>query len=276
MTDFKLKTFDTQNFLLLETRPPGTYTVLLEVQGNSILSTLYIKALDGGATVKANYYEDTLGGLTGERKELPGHPLQTVASSNPSKVTITPFHNSPALEVIVTGGNAEFSVRGTAVNSFATDLDSALTFDNGDFDIDENKAVPIACLDEATSKLFFLRCNNGALVSDPIYAGDAVYVDGMEISTPLTEQTLASFTVAVGKTRLLGVIKVSGFRSGTWIADIDSAIIASGRTSAGQPDSFIEFIPRRIISSTETFNLKYTGLSGPASNVHYHVMATEL
>ena len=72
MADFKLKTFDTQNFFLLEPRPAGTYTAVLSVQGNSILSTLYIKSLDPGATVKANYYEDTLGGLSGERKELPG------------------------------------------------------------------------------------------------------------------------------------------------------------------------------------------------------------
>jgi len=276
MADFKLKTFDTQNLLLLESRAAGTYIIETHVQGNSLLSTLYVKSIDGGTTVKANYYEETLGSEFGERKELPGHPVQSLASTNPNKVTVTPFHKSPILEVVVTGGNAEFSIRVTAVNSFATDLDAALILDGDSFESDADKAIPIACLDEASGELFFMRCNDGALVSDPIYAGDAVYLDGVEESTPLVQQTLTSFAVAATKKRLLGIIKISSFRSGTWIAEIDSGIIASGRTSAGQPDSFIEFIPRREVSASSTFTLKYTGLSGPASDVHYHVMTTEI
>jgi hypothetical protein len=272
----KLKTFQTNTLLPLVSRAAGTYTRRLLIEGNSLLSTVYVNAIDGGTTVKVNYYEDTTGGDLGERKELPGHPVQSLASTNPNKITVTPFHNSPILEVIVTGGSATFSVHATVVNSFATDLDAALILDGDSFESDGDKAIPIACLDEESGQLFFMRCNNGALVSDPIYAGDAVYLDGLEESTPLVEQTLTSFTVGATKKRLLGIIKVSSFRSGTWIAEIDSATIASGRTSAGQPDSFIEFIPRREVSATSTFTLKYTGLSGPASDVHYHVMTTEI
>ena len=270
----RLRTAQTRDLLPLESRGAGTYIVDLLIEGNSILSTVFVRSIAG--TVKVNYHESTTGRDVGERKDLTSHPLISASNTtNPSKLTVTPFHNSPQLEVIVTG-TAEFSVFGTVVNSFATDLDAALIFDGDDFVIDSNKAIPIGCLDEDSGKLFFLRCKDGALITDPIAAGDPVYLDGIDLSTPGIEQTLASDVVTVGKTRLVSKIKVSCFQPGTWIARADSDIIASGRTSAGQPDSFIDIQPRRSIAATSTFTLKFTARTGPASDVSFHAMATEI
>ena len=105
--------------------------------------------------------------------------------------------------------------------------------------------------------------------------GEAFYTDGVEVSTPTIEQTLTSFTVAAGKTHLLSKIKVSCFRAGTWIAYADSDIIGSGRTGGGQPDSTLSYIPVRKLSSSQTFELKFSALVGKASDVHFHVMGTE-
>jgi hypothetical protein len=271
----KLVTAQTRDLLPLETRTAGTYLVDLLIEGNSLLSTVFVKSIAG--TVKVNYHESTTGRDDGERKELQGHPLISAANTlNPSKLTITPFHNSPQLEVIVTG-TAEFSVFGTVVNSFATDLDAALIFDGDPFVIDENKAIPIGCLDEDSGQLFFLRCKDGAIITDPINGGDPKFLDGLTLTTPGVEQTLATDIVTAGKTRLLSSIKVSCFQSGTWIARMDSDIIGSGRTSSGQPDSFFQALPRRTLTALSTFTLKFTSRTGgPASDVTYHVMATEI
>jgi len=274
-TVIRLQTAQTRDLLPLAIRSAGTYNVDLLIEGNSLLSTVYVKSISG--TVLVNYHESTTGRDFGERKEIANHPVISAENTlNPSRITVTPFHNSPQVEVIVTG-TAEFSVYGTVVNSFATDLDAALVFDGSTFVIDDNKAIPIACYDQDSGKLFFLRCKNGALVTDPINAGDPLYHDGLTISTPGTEQTLVSDVVTAGKTRLISVIKISCFQPGTWIARNGSDIIGSGRTSAGNPDSFIEIIPRRSLAALSNFTLKFTARTGgPATDVTYHVMATEI
>jgi len=261
MTDFKLKSFDTQNFLLLKSRPPGTYKVVLEVQGNSILSTLYIKTLDVGATVKANYYEDTLGGLFGERKELPGHPLQSAASTNPSKITITPFHNSPILEVIVTGGNAEFSVRGTAVNSFATDLDSALHLDADPGNLLEDKGLPVQCYDEATGAFYFLRCKEGA-----------INISGSVTLPPVTERVFGSSLVADTLTVTLIThspatlskrvqrILVGGDGYGEFTVKINGDTWGIIRNSWNDRTKIVEF-GNKLITNSDTIIVEVTNVS---------------
>jgi hypothetical protein len=270
----RLTEFQTRTLFELEARPPGVYNLDLLIEGNSILSTVFVSASAGGS-VEVKYWEDTTGSLLGERKDLPSHPVIAAPSLNPSKITVTPFHNKPHVECTVTGGTVTFSVYATVVNSFATDLDAALIYDGETFVQTENKALPAAVLDDDDGKLYFLRAKKGVLISDPAEGGDPLYYDGVAVSTPPVQQTLASFTVAAGKVQIVNMIKVSSFIPGTWIAYQDAAIIGSGRTSAGHPDSFIEYIPRRELPTASVFTLKYLGL-GPASDVHYHVMTTEI
>ena len=159
----RLTNAQTRTLLPLEDRAAGTFTRFLLIEGNSLLSTVFIESLDVGATVKVNYFEDTTGRFASERKDLPSHPLQSVANTDPSKITVTPFHNSPILEVIVAGGDARFSVHATVVSSFATDLDNNLHLDAEDADLTEDKGLPAMCYDETLDKFFFLRCDNGTL-----------------------------------------------------------------------------------------------------------------
>ena len=276
----RLTTAQTRDLLPLETRGAGTFLVDLLIEGNSLLSTVFVKSISG--TVKTNYFESTTGRDFSERKDLPSHPLiSAINTTDPSKITVTPFHNSPQLEVIVTG-TAEFSVFATVVNTFASDLDAALQFDGETHEPTVDKGLPAMCLDEATGLLNFLRCSGGGLViapnpSSPSESGDPKYLDGSTLTTPGSEQTLATEAVTAGKTRLVSMIKVSCFQSGTWIARADSDIIGSGRTSAGHPDSFLEIVPRRSLAALSTFTLKFTARTGgPASDITFHVMATEI
>jgi hypothetical protein len=92
-------------------------------------------------------------------------------STRPHLLIVAPFHNAPNCEAIVTGGNVEFSIHLTCVSSFASAQDASLVLDGSDFDPFNNLAQPVACLDEDTNTLNFLRCKDGIFPSDPVYLG---------------------------------------------------------------------------------------------------------
>lgn len=276
----RLVTFQTRLLFDLEDYAPGTYDLDLLIEGNSLLSTLYVKSTSGGS-VKVNYYEETTGELFGERKDLPGHPIQSVSSNDPSKITVTPFHNKPKVEVIVSGGNVEFSLYVTVVSTFASDLDAALQFDGEVFVPATDKGLPAMCVDEGTGLLNFLRCDeNGLKVSGILTGantGDPFFEDGSATpTTPGTDETLTSFTVPVGTTRNLTQVWVSSNHPGVWTLDSGGSIIASGRIQPGHPDSYFRFVPTRPIAASTLIKLNYCARSGrDASDVNWHIMAND-
>jgi hypothetical protein len=278
MAVLRLKTFQTQTIFKLESRPAATYEQELLIEGNSLLSTVFVEQIDPGATVKVNYYEDTTGRLAGERKELPGHPIQSAASLDPSKITVTPFHNTPVIEVIVAGGSAKFSVHITVVNSFATDLDAALQFDGETFVPTSDKGLPGMYLDEDTGEMRFYRGDaDGIKVSLPD-EGEPYFLDGVTSAiTPLgTVVTLDSFTVPVGATRKLETIFFSSNHPGTWTLSAGGSIIASGRVQAGHPDSLFSFSPFRPIAPSTLVTLNFCARPGrTAGDVSYHIMGSD-
>ena len=159
-----LDEFQSATYFLLETRGVGTYEQLSEIRGNSILSSIFVESIDPGATVKVNYYDTTTGASKGERYDLGGHDLVTVADSGDTiRILISKIHRRVVCEVIVTGGSSTFSVYATAVTSSASDIDSALARDGEDYTDPEDKAMPIAYLDDTTNQLFFVRGENGAI-----------------------------------------------------------------------------------------------------------------
>lgn len=160
---------------------------------------------------------------------------------------------------------------------------STLTANDGTFDLAIEKGVRMiqggfcrSIVDASDPSLGAKVRADGTLVTDPIDLGEPEHQDGVATSTPGIEQTLNTFTVAAGKTRILGSIKVSSFLAGTWIAYKDSAIIGVGRVSSGHPDSILEFLPRRRLVETEVFELKFKQRSGPPTDVHFHVGLCEI
>lgn len=165
---------------------------------------------------------------------------------------------------------------------------STLTANDGTFDLLIEKGVRMIqggfcrqIVDGSDPSLAAKVRADGTLVTDPIDLGDPVTgLAGVATSTPGVVQTLASFTVGAGKTRILGNIKVSSFLAGTWVAYEDSVIIASGRCGSGSYDSKEEFLPRRRLAESVLFELKYTQKAGtpatPPTDVHYSVGACEV
>ena len=60
----RLTTAQTRDLLPLETRAAGTYLVDLLIEGNSLLSTVFVKSITG--TVQVNYHESTTGRDVGD------------------------------------------------------------------------------------------------------------------------------------------------------------------------------------------------------------------
>jgi len=160
-----LKEFESSPYFLLEERAAGTYKQISEIRGNSILSSIFVKAIDPGASIQVNYYDTTTGAGLGERYELKPHELVTDADAGKTfRIIVSEIHRRVVSEVIVSGGNATFSVYATAVTATDSNIDSALIREGQDYSDPENKAMPAAYLDETTQKLFFLHGKDGALI----------------------------------------------------------------------------------------------------------------
>jgi hypothetical protein len=137
----------------------------MEIQGNSILSSVYIKSIDPGATLQVKYFDVTTGTVAGgERFDLEEHRTFTDADAGlTNRVTITRIHNKPHCEVIVSGGNVEFGIYITVVASFASDLDAALVLDGEAYRDEATKGIPLACYDEANDEMVLVRCDGNGL-----------------------------------------------------------------------------------------------------------------
>lgn len=159
-----LDEFQSSPYFLLKELGPGAYTQVSEIRGNSILSSIYVESIDPGATLQVNYYDTTTGAAAGERFDLAQHDLITDADVGGTfRILVGRIHRRVVAEAIIIGGNIKFSVYATAVTSTASDIDSALIRDGEDYTDPEDKAMPVAYLDEDTQQLFFVRGENGAL-----------------------------------------------------------------------------------------------------------------
>jgi hypothetical protein len=109
-----LDRFDSRPLIPLEARAAGTYTQKLLVDGNAILSSLFIESFTGSPTLKINYYDTSTGQEIGERNELKGHDELSAGAVITDRVVVTGFHNKIVVEAVVTGaGSVTFGVYGT-------------------------------------------------------------------------------------------------------------------------------------------------------------------
>ena len=264
----QLRPYETLNIFKPEDRAAGSFEQILLIQGNAILSTIVIESLDSGSVLvefEEIIYEDQVKPLFSKSFSAPGtyqfwtHPFHTKI-----KVTVT------------TTDTSTFTIKSTVRTDVEILRSSSL--DGADFDPTDNKHIPVGCYDPDQEKLFFLRCKNGVLVTDPIDTGDPIFIDGETATTPGVIQTLFTSIVPVGKTHILSKIHISGSIGGKWLADIDSTIIGSGRIASGSPDSTLEFTPRRKILAGESFRVRFTSKSKPiaGSDVNHHVMLAEI
>lgn len=211
----------------------------LLIEGNSILSSVFVHAMDPGASLTIRYFETTTGDVTNERSELAEHLVITPGMLDStygltSKITVTTIHNKPNLEIFVTGGNVDFGIYATVVSSFAVNLDGSLVYDNQLADLTKNKAIVVAGLDE-NGRFQMLQLSNGKLVVDANIvstgAGTPLFQSGSFASAASgSEETIFSYTVPTGKTLSIENITASGNNVSTFTVWVDGSSIAAKRT----------------------------------------------
>jgi hypothetical protein len=245
----RLTEFQTTELMKLQSRGVDTYITPLLIEGNSILSSIYVKSMDVGASIIARYYDYTTGVSTAtERYFLIDHPTILPAMLDPTygltdRKTVTRIHNKPVLEVQVIGGNVEFGVYATVVTSFASDLDSALQFDGEIADLTRDKGMPIVTLDDTSGEFNIVRSTNGRMqvdvpggiqtvdttINKRLYSQDLAAV-------PAASATVITYTVPVGKKFYF----LSGYGSSNcdceWRVFIDGNAYLTRRNYHTKPD----------------------------------------
>lgn len=274
-----LRNEDTNNLFKLDTYTPGTYTKKIIMDSQSILSTVFVKAIDLGASVKVNYWQDTSGTIEEdlERFDLPSHPLQSAPNPMGNQILVPRIHNKPRIEVVVTGGSVTFGVYASARNETASDIDSALQLDASDVDLLSDKGIPTMCYDQAQNKFFFLRCENGTIPVSFSEAGTPFYEGNQTVSTPGVEQTILDFTVAASKIRRLNqAIVTSGTTHGLFRIQRGSDIIGSGRIGSGNLNNTFPWLPRFEAAAGQRIRLFYLQPTGKARDIEAYIQGNEI
>lgn len=186
----------TEAIFKLEARTADVITQLISMDGNSILSSVFVKAADAGTTVEVKYFQTTSGTLEedAERQDLLSHRVLGAADAGVTDtILVTRIHNKPAVEVTIVGpGSITFGIYTSVRSETASDLDSALKLDDEVADLLADKGIPMVCLDEATGKWKMVRCEDGALS-----------VTGTLTSDEVKEREFGSATVAYAATTTL-------------------------------------------------------------------------
>jgi hypothetical protein len=165
-TTLNLDQFETKALFESEPRSPGTYYAKMAIRGNAVLSSVYVKSIAVGATVKVNYYDTTTGtDDTGERFDLNSHVLLTDANAgDTNRVLVSRIHNKPQAEIIVTGGVVEFGVYLTVVADFPVDLKGSI-LDGQTANLLSDGGLPVSVYDPTDGKFYLLQGKAGAITT---------------------------------------------------------------------------------------------------------------
>ncbi len=261
------------------TLSPGVHlSPNLNITGNSLLSSLFIKSIDAGTTVDARYFDTSSGTGQGEKFQLQAHAtLDDTSAGVTNRVTVTRIHNKPFAEITVTGGDVVLGLYVTVVSSFATDLDAALQFDDSIADLTRDKGIPMMCYDEVQNKHFIIRCEDGVIPVGISEVGDPIHLVFTGVTTPGIQQTLIDTTVPALKTRKLTQVTVRCRAHARYTIESNSSIIGSGRTGPAGTDSVINYTPRESVLTGDDIKVKFTAISAtPVVDVEAYLMASDL
>jgi hypothetical protein len=187
--NFRIGLYEAKVIVPVQEFAPGTYTFQFGMPaGNSILSTIFVQDLDGGASVKVNYHDSGPGDGTqpGERVELEGHPLIDAGTPRSDRRIISRLANKPKAEVIVTGGSVTLGIHIAVVADFPQEL--ALT-DGQTAELEADKGSPLMVYDEADNKWFALRGDNGVPEVSGFLKPSGLTIEGKTTTVSINDVT---------------------------------------------------------------------------------------
>lgn len=257
----RMELYETRPVVPLAFYPAGVFELKLFPQGNSLLSTLFVKN-SVGATVTVAYYEATTGEDDGEDYLLEMHT--TPAEGFADKIIVNKIHNKPRIRVTITGAGAEIGVYVTVVSSFAGDLDSSLFKDNSAANLALDLGSQQVIYDPALGKHFFVtgsmgvqnvNITNGINITEE---GTPHFIRGEVTAVPSGTVDVLTETVPALISRNLRHIWVKALNDGDFSLQADGVEIAAGRIDNVAHNVSFNFNPPRPISTGAVLVLKYT------------------
>ncbi len=191
----KLLQFESRDIFPLSTKSTGIYEQRLSVQGNGLLSTLYIETVGAGASILVEYFDRTTGIDSGESLAIASHSLLSATGS--SKISVTGFHDKPIVRVTIAGGSVRFGVYATVKN--LSELDANMATQDQEANLTQAKGLLIGGYDSVENKFQYLpiqdnsvRVSGGVDIEAP--DGLPIYPSGLRNGGRVTEVYVNSNT----------------------------------------------------------------------------------
>ncbi len=244
----------------------GIYEIDTLIEGNSILSTVFISAMAPASSLLVEYYDAQTGELEGEYYFLTAHPLLTIPQITNRK-TVTRIHNRPKCKITIVG-QVRFSVYITVIQSSASDLDASLHFEGDTVLLDRDKGLPISLFDPIQNTWVFPRSIDGRLLvsmQQPLQLTINKILTGESlISLPATPYTHIDYDVPVNKR--LYFLGAKGYSDSwaNWELFINDTLILQKRNNQITPDIDIKLPSIYTLTAGDNIKIK-------ATNVNYYL-----
>ncbi len=276
----RVNLYETTPLVPIQDFDAGIYTFPVATYGNSILSTVWVKNLDLGATVQVKWYEYGVGNgdTPGQRIDLIGHRLIDIPDSSDRKI-ITKIHNKPNCEIIVTGGAATLGIYLSVVADTAQD---GLYFDEQVYNTDSDSGAGIAIFDESENKWFLLRGKNGALYAEIVGGTISAELSGTPFTFHGAEPTIINNWVTIltkpvptGKLWKLREVKINSRMYGDFEIYKNSDLIGNGFSGAGESMPKFPWPPYLLASEGDIISIRYMQTLGPTFTLSTWLHVTE-
>lgn len=252
----------------------------LALAGNSILSLLYVSAIDPGTSVRVEYFDTGVGASVGELNLVGEHPTYTAPTEQANRILVTRLTNKTVVRwTIQGGGDVYFGVYAYVVNSFASDLDNALKLNAQTVDFLNDKGIVVMGYDQRAGAFYYLPMENGALLTTPgeELPGTPRLVassDGLQ-TTPGIAQDLVNEVVPSGESWRIRQIEVLCRHYSRFTVYADGQRVASGRNGPTSENVTISFKPYEEVLATKVIRVEMLqDAGGRAVDVECYVRAT--
>jgi uncharacterized membrane protein len=277
---FRLNLYQSLAILPVSVLSAGTHYFSVSPSGNSVLSTVWVKTLDLGASVLVKWFDHGPGSgdYPGERVYLEEHlPISTPDTSN--RIVVTKIHDKAYAEVIITGGDVELGIYATSVSSFPQDppylngSDANLAFDGGNANVIYNSADDKFYLVQGQTNGSMNVHVTGGVILEGVYTPKILR--GNAETTPNAWQELIVDWPAATKNWRLRKAVIAARCYGVWQVTANGVIIGEGFTSPAENNVKYEFSPYWIVDSGLIVKVRFKQNYGPVCDVSAFMHLTE-
>lgn len=240
----QIKEFETRELFQLREVSPGTYHIPLQIEGNSILSSLLVTHVSPDASIHVNYFQTTTGDENEERTPLVSHSPKTSGSQAADTIIVARVHLKPVCEVVISGGNVTFGLMVTMVSAFASDIESSL-FKDGYMVVGTERGIPLMTIDDNTGQMKFMRSKEGQLIMRESSEGTPLHLTHSDRLLPFQRKVCLAhqlFDKAMKFSRF-NVVSASDYRV---TVQVNGSLALSARTSKYQPTTELNLEPYKV------------------------------